>query len=459
MWKYGSRIIVGIGIAGVMIYGLILISQLQFFEDSPKISDAPVSNTPQGRKTLADRSVQRATAMITRNADDPLGYAKLAEAYMRKARESGDSGYYMKAEAAIHHVLTEQPDDYAARRVLTWIALGKHDFSQALLLAKQLQEERPDDYWVYGLLGDAYTELGNYHKAVEAFQQMMDRRPGLPAYSRAAYMRTLHGDLEGAMELMLMAIRGGVRRDPEPLAWTLVQYGNLHFYQGQLDQAETAYQQALEVFPNYYMAHAGIGQIQAGRQQYSEAINSYEQAIAVVPTPDMIGYLGDLYMVAGEEKQAERQYQLVEFIEGVNDLNPIMYSRQLARFYADHQRNLDHAILLAEAEHSRRSDIYTQDTLAWVYYHMDRMPEAWHIMEQALRLGTQDASLLYHAGMIAKGMGETDTAKQYLSQALTLNPYFSPQGARLANTALEELTVSVNADGGSHESQESNTQA
>ena len=90
---------------------------------------------------------------------------------------------------------------------------------------------------------------------------------------------------------------------------------------------------------------------------------------------------------------------------------------------------------------------------------MDRMPEAWHIMEKALRLGTQDASLLYHAGMIAKGMGEPDKAKQYLTQALTLNPYFSPRGASLAKTALEELSVSVNADGGSHESHESNTQA
>lgn len=459
MWKPLSRIIVGLGIAGVMVYGILLISELQFVEDSPKVMEAPVSNTSQAKKTLADRAVQRATAMITRNADEPSGYAKLAEAYMRKARESGDSGYYVKAEAAIQHVLAEQPDDYAARRVLTWIALGKHDFSQALLLATQLQAERPDDYWVYGLLGDAYTELGDYHKAVEAFQQMMDRRPGLPAYSRAAYMRTLHGDLEGAMELMRMAIRGGGRRDPEPLAWTLVQYGNLHFHQGQLGQAEAAYQQALDIFPNYYMALAGMGQIQAGQQQYTEAISHYEQAIATVPAPDMIGHLGDLYTLAGQKEQAERQYQLVEFIEQVNDMNEIMYSRQLALFYADHHRNLDTALRLAEAELGRRHDIYTQDALAWVYYHMNRMPEAWRIMEQALRLGTQDASLLYHAGMIAKGMGKTDKAKQYLTQALTLNPYFSPRGASLAKTALEELTVSVNADGGSHESHESNTQA
>ncbi len=459
MWTSLSRIFIGVGIVGISIYGITLISNFDFSEHSSRGTKASAETISPAPKTQADRALQRAKAMITRNAEDLSGYTKLAEAFMRKARESGDSGYYVKAESAIQQVLAQQPDHYAAKRVLAWIALGKHDFSGALVLTKQLQQQRPEDYWVYGLLGDAYTELGDYSNAVDAFQQMMDRRPGLPAYTRAAYMRTLHGDLEGATEFMSMAIRGGARRNPEPLAWTLVQYGHLHFYQGQLEQAESAYQQALEVFPNYYMAHAGMGQIRAGQQQYTEAISHYEQAIATVPAPDMIGYLGDLYALAGQEEQAEHQYQLVEFIEQVNDLNGIMYSRQLALFYADHQRNLEKALQLAKAEQNRRSDIYTQDALAWVYYQMGRTTEAWQTMEQALRLDTKDASLLYHAGMIAKDMGNTEQAKTYLTQALRLNPYFSPRGATLAKTALEELSLSVKADEESHETHESNLQA
>lgn len=452
MWTSLSRIITGVGIVGVSIYGLTLISHLDLSEPSSKVpltSAAAMSSAP---KTQADRALQGAKAMITRNAEDLSGYTRLAEAYMRKARESGDSSFYVKAETAIQHVLNQKPNHYAAKRVLAWIALGKHDFSQALALTTQLQQERPDDYWIYGLQGDAYTELGEYSNAINAFQQMMDRRPGLPAYTRAAYMRTLHGDMEGATELMRMAIRGGARRDPEPLAWTLVQYGNLHFHQGQLDEAESAYQQALEVFPNYYMAHAGMGQIRAGQQQYSKAISHYEQAISTVPAPDMIGHLGDLYALAGQEEQAERQYQLVEFVDQVNDLNAITYSRQLALFYADHQRHLDKALQLAEAERNRRNDIYTNDALAWVYYHMGRTSEAWDTMEHALRLNTQDASLLYHAGMIAKDMGHTAQAQTYLTQALALNPYFSPRGVSDAKQALQELTLSVNAQEEGHES-------
>ena len=90
---------------------------------------------------------------------------------------------------------------------------------------------------------------------------------------------------------------------------------------------------------------------------------------------------------------------------------------------------------------------------------MGRIPEAWQAMEQGLRLGTQDASLLYHAGMIAKGMGDTEKAKSFLTQALALNPYFSPRGAREAKATLEELSLSVKVHGEGYVKTTSDTQA
>ena len=185
MRKHLSRIITGLGIAGVMIYGIFLISHLQFSEDSTSVTENSMTDASSKQKTLADRAVQRAKAMIARDTNNQEGYTKLAEAYMRKARESGDSGYYLRAETAIHQVLAQQPNHYEAQRVLAWISLGQHDFLQALSIAKQLQQEHSDDYWVYGLLGDAYTELGKYTEAIDAFQKMVDLRPGLGPLNRS----------------------------------------------------------------------------------------------------------------------------------------------------------------------------------------------------------------------------------------------------------------------------------
>lgn len=92
-------------------------------------------------------------------------------------------------------------------------------------------------------------------------------------------------------------------------------------------------------------------------------------------------------------------------------------TRQLALFYADHDRKLDEAVKLVEVEAAQRQDIYTSDALAWVYDKMGRFPEAWQAMEQALRLGTKDASLFFHAGMISQRLGEQEKAKSYLQQA------------------------------------------
>lgn len=441
MWNHVSRLVIGLGIVGIMAYGTYLIFQLRFPDESTSPSIVSKIETPLAPITPADRAVQRAKGVIARKVDSLSGYAQLSEAFMSKARETGDATYYAKAETAIQHVLTENPTHYVAKRVQAWIALEKHEFAEALTQAAKLQEERPNDFWVYGLLGDAYTELGEYAQAVETFQHMVNLRPGLPAYSRAAYMRTLHGDLEGATELMRMAVQGGVRRDPEPLAWALVQLGNLHVQQGQFESASLAYQQALQVFPEYYMALGGIGKLYAGQGEFIKAIQSFERAIAAVPVPEMVGFLGDLYLVSGKEQEAERQYQLVEFLEHINSQNGKLYSRQFALFYADHQRNVDNAIQLAEWEYGRRQDIYTQDTLAWVYYRTGRFMEASQIMEQALRLNTQDPLLFFHAGMIANSVGNTEKARTFLTQAFKFIPYFSPKIAEELKAQLRELPL------------------
>jgi hypothetical protein len=60
-------------------------------------------------------------------------------------------------------------------------------------------------------------------------------------------------------------------------------------------------------------------------------------------------------------------------------------------------------------------------------------------MAQALRLGTQDALLLFHAGMIAHSLGEREEAKSYLRRALATNPYFSLTGAPHARDILRCL--------------------
>jgi hypothetical protein len=59
---------------------------------------------------------------------------------------------------------------------------------------------------------------------------------------------------------------------------------------------------------------------------------------------------------------------------------------------------------------------------------------------EALRLGTRDARLYYHAGVIAYAQGDRSTASRQLQTALQINPAFSILEAPQARALLAELS-------------------
>ena len=87
-----------------------------------------------------------------------------------------------------------------------------------------------------------------------------------------------------------------------------------------------------------------------------------------------------------------------------------------------------------------RKDIYGYDALAWALYKNDRVDEAAQAMTQAMKLGTQDAMLFYHAGTIYQGLDDLRQARGYLKQALNLNPNFSVLHGELARQTLTALS-------------------
>src|SRR5262249_20122791 len=106
---------------------------------------------------------------------------------------------------------------------------------------------------------------------------------------------------------------------------------------------------------------------------------------------------------------------------------------------ADHDRKLPEAVERAKKDLEVRQDVYAHDTLAWALCKNGRYEEAAKAMAEALKLGTQDAALFYHAGVIYKGRGDKAKARDYLGKALALNPHFSILQADKAKAALAEL--------------------
>jgi tetratricopeptide (TPR) repeat protein len=399
-----------------------------------------------GDRALADQVARMKTddrismyeALAKYKPDDFHYQNLLAAAFIQKMRETMDAGYLDRAAKIVREVLAADGRDYEALRLRSEIELERHNFTQAAAYSREMTTRAPDDPWNWGTLGDASMELGDYEHAADAYQRMIALRPDLASYNRASYYRFVAGDSDGAIEVMKRAIAAG-SPSSENTAWCLVDLGNMYFKTGRVGEAERAYTAALRVFPKYYPAYAGLGQVYAGQGKTQAAIDHYRRAQEAVPLPQYAAALEDLYTAAGAGEEARRQAAMLDVLDRMETAAGQTANRALAMAFADHDRRPGRALQLAQAELAVRRDIYTYDALAWALYKNKRYAEADEAKERALALRTKEPAFYYHAGMIELALGQKAESRRHLEQALSLNPKFDPRQAPLAQAALAEV--------------------
>ena len=402
-------------------------------------SAEPLASTANSKfATPADSRIQAAQRTVEQHPNKAESFNLLASAYLQKARETNDFGFNSRAEAALGRSLELAPDDYDALKLRGKLLLTYHRFSDALELARKLQTIRPDDHDLYGMLTDAEVELGNYAEAIAAAQKMVDLRPDSNSYARVSYLRSLHGDAEGAIQAMTVAVKASDPNDPEGIAWCRVHLGDELMNAGKPTEGELEYDKALLIFPDYPLGLAAKARARVRAGDLNKALELYERAQNRTPLPDTAVALGDLYAKLGRADEAKRQYDLVEFIER-NSAASGTYSRQLAMLWADHDANLQPALAIVQRERSLRQDVFTCDALAWILFKNKRLDEAQKSIDEALRLGTRDARIFYHAGMIYEAQGDTSKASKYLKLAFTISPTFDLLQADKARQTLAAI--------------------
>ena len=388
-------------------------------------------------------------------------YDRLASAYAQKARETGDITYFQLAEGALQASLkleSTHEDAAPAYTQLATVHLAEHRFREASEDAVKAIALLPTDMAAYPYAGDAQLELGNYEAAERFYSQITKPQDGLlhPGIeflvaSHVAGRDWIKGDIAKATDDLKQAIVMGqeMHIPAENLAWTHFMLGEQFFMMGDLASAQRYEAESLKDFPRYHRALAAMGQIRAAQGNYAEGIRFYKDAIDIIPLPLYLSALGDVYGVSGDTGDAEKQYKTVEFIGRLNEINQQVYNRELAVFYADHDRKLPDALALAQKEFELRHDVYTSDALAWALLKNGQAAKAMDEMERALRMGTKDALMEYHAGLIYAALGDTAKSEIHLQRSLAINSHFHVIFAADARKRLAELktqTASVTGD-------------
>jgi tetratricopeptide (TPR) repeat protein len=380
---------------------------------------------------------------VKSDPDDLVAFNKLGGYYLQLHKETEDVRYLQSALASAHASLRILPVDQnlGGLKVLGQAEFETHNFVAARDHARELTEYEPRKAFAFQLLGDALLELGDYDQAAAAYERLLKLDPASVAtetrWGRLAWLR---GELSNAREHYSAAIQ--LAKDAsipaaETTAWCLWQFGELSFNTGDYDGAEKRYREALAAFPNYPHAVTSLARVLAAKGDLNLAIQLYEGLLQNTADPVDAAALLDLYNLVGRSAEAERMLAVVERTIEQSQLNSALYNRHLVSFWANHDRRAEDAYTRARTEYEVRRDVYGADALAWSALKAGKIPEASEAMKQALKLGTNDATLFYHAGMIARAAGDQANARVFLQKAIALSPQFDPLQVSIAKKVLE----------------------
>jgi len=396
--------------------------------------------TPQTGDSPTDKEISRLQQQIRNGQNRELRLEQLGWAFVTKARESFDPGFYKLAEQCARSIEKRNPQSHEAMLLRAHVLQNLHRFQESESLARILVEQRGLSF-DYGLLGDALMEQGKLNDAVEAYQQMMNLKPDLRAYARAAHMRWLKGDLEGAIEAMQLAVSAASPSDAESAAWVNTRLAFYEFQAGRFNEAEQRCALALSLQGNYPPTLLLKGKILLAQNQLGEAVDALQTAMKLNPLPECQWTLAEALRVAGKEKEASQvEHQLCQ--RGASS-DP----RTLALYLATRHESHETALRLARAELDSRSDVFTHDALAWSLAAAGKLTEAHSEIQRALAEGTQDARLFFHACIIAAQAGQSANAERWFHKASELSHLLLPsERNELQNAAPNGKKASVTAN-------------
>ncbi len=378
-----------------------------------------------GANTDVDATISALRAKIAAGDSTARDHASLAFGYLQKARVQADPALYDHAEDALEASFEEAPDDNFEATLGTAILAGsRHDFHGQLDWGRRAVEINRYNSQALGIVGDAYLELGLRQKALRIYQRMIDLRPDLASFGRISYAAQLGGDTDAAIAAMERALDfAGTSRDNA--AWVHWQLGELHIGAHDFARAEEHLRDALRLAPGFGSAIESTVHLTAARGDIEGAIEILSQLVEEFPLPGNFSFLGELYLLADRPDDAEAAFAEADRRLALYQQHEVRTDVDFVTFWADRKIHLDRALSDARTLYSQRKSAAVSDALAWALYANGRYEAAQPYAREALARSVNDAGYHYHAGMIAKELGETDEARSLLRKALELDPSWS----------------------------------
>ena len=356
-----------------------------------------------------DQEIADQQALIVSGSSSQATFERLGWTFVKKARLSFDPGFYKLAEQCAACMEAQGSTRADMLLLRAHVLQSLHRFSEAEAAARKLVtlREFPFDY---GVLGDILLDQGNLREGAAAYQRMVDLRPDLQSYARAAHVRWLTGDLNGAIELLNLATAAASPNDPEAAAWAFTRLALYQLQRGATRQALESCDAALTLQSDYAPALLARGRVLLAINRSADALVELQRAAKLNPLPEYQWALADALTIAGNREQAAE-------VESQLTARSSEDPRTLSLYLATRKLDVARALELARQELTNRKDVFTHDALAWALAAAGRHSEALQHINQALSEGTSDSRLYFHAGVIAALNNDNKQASRWLKEA------------------------------------------
>jgi tetratricopeptide (TPR) repeat protein len=408
------------------------------FEPTPVVGPGTSATLSEiGQRDTQIRVWKTALAQDEKSA---IALGQLAALYLQRARESGEDQNYNQSEEYARRSLALRTNRNGGTFVTLAAALvAQHRFQEAEQVAGDLVAFDPETPQYRAQVGEIQMELGHYVEAAKSFDSLYSVRSHLSIAPRLARWAEINGNTAYARKLLADALANAKTRQDLPreqLAWFHLRLGDIDMRSGRMRSARTLFEAGLQIDPDDYRLLDAMSHLEAVEGNPKKAIEYGERGIAIKLDPATLGTIGDAYAALGDHGRAGEYYKTMEVaVAG----QPGAYHRAWSLFLLDHDLRVREVLANVQKELETRKDVYGYDLLAWALHKEHRDAEARAAITEARRLGTQDAMLFYHEGMIDRALGENTRARYFLTKALELNPKFHPTRPREARAVLDSI--------------------
>ncbi|MGY1546961.1 tetratricopeptide repeat protein [Streptomyces sp. MN6] len=432
--------------AGTAVLGGVLVT-LPWGEQPPPPAPTPperalaavAGGVPAALPDLEALAAERERHLRT-HPGDAQAWAELGAARTEQGLRLADPRFWPRAEKALRAALKVRKDSVPALRGMAVLANARRDYEDARAWGEAARKLEPERWTTYPPLIEASAGLGDDEEAGRLLEKLGTLRSGPVVMARAAAVYRDRGWREDAAAKLADA--ASAAGEPVERAAYLERAGQLAWERGDREDALRHFREAVRTDPDQRAAQAGQGRALAALGRTTEALSAYRTALARHPRPEYALELGELYESLGMRPAAVVQYGLLRERVRLAAAHGGDEELVLGRFEADHG-DAEAAVRRLRAEWRRQPSTEVADALGWALHrageHEEALPFAVRATEGTEGGGVRSALFAYHRGMIEHALERYGAARRHLTEALQINPWFSPLHAPRAKEALARL--------------------